>query len=107
MRVGKDQFAFLYDPSGGDDGTLAIQHNEEYGVTFRYKIYIKRCGGDFVQWGETGKVCDPGKDTSYEDSYAVYGPDVPSDGGASPQGIFGLSHDALLRSEWVEDDALT
>jgi hypothetical protein len=38
---------------------------------------------------------------------AYFGPDVPDDGAASPQGIFGLSHDALCKSEWVQDDALT
>lgn len=101
--VGEDRFDFVYNPSGGDDGTLSIIHCENRGATFRYKISIKRCQGDFAQWGATGNVCFPEK----EEDDVAFGPDVPEDGGAEPQGIFGLSHEALLKSEWVEDDILT
>jgi len=48
-------------------------------------------------------VCEPYEDVDDH----VFGPDVPADGGASPQGIFGLSHKALLKSEWIENNTLT
>jgi len=89
----------------GDEGTLAIMHIESPtgGLIFRYRIFVRRKGGDFVQWGNDGYVCSPNDDV---DS-AAFGPDVPDGGSASPQGIFGLSHDELLKSEWVENDTLS
>lgn len=107
LTAGCSEFMFQYTPAGGDEGTLAIWHCEgdtdEKGVTFRYRIYVRRRGGDFVQWGDTRNICMPNEDASR----TPFGPDVPTDGGASPQGVFGLSHEALLKSEWVEDDTLT
>jgi speckle-type POZ protein len=89
-------------------GSLAIKHRDDVGVTFRYKIYIKRAGGDFIQWGADGNECHPDVDTSEW----VFGPDVcPANPTRStwppPIGIFGLSHADLLLSEWVEHDVLT
>eukprot|EP00930_Biecheleria_cincta_P031664 TRINITY_DN21975_c0_g1_i1.p1 TRINITY_DN21975_c0_g1~~TRINITY_DN21975_c0_g1_i1.p1 ORF type:complete len:489 (+),score=75.85 TRINITY_DN21975_c0_g1_i1:94-1560(+) len=102
FMVGENKFDFHYRPCGGLEGTLAIEHCEAGGVTFRYRIYIKRCSGDFEQWGDTGNICDPKK---AEERF--YGPDVPGDGGSTPQGVFGLSHMVLLNSEWVQDDTMT
>eukprot|EP00931_Biecheleriopsis_adriatica_P088513 TRINITY_DN62817_c0_g1_i1.p1 TRINITY_DN62817_c0_g1~~TRINITY_DN62817_c0_g1_i1.p1 ORF type:complete len:493 (-),score=88.51 TRINITY_DN62817_c0_g1_i1:158-1636(-) len=106
LSVGDSEFTFQYAPAGGKEGTLAIVHcdSEKGGAIFRYKIFIQRRGGDFVQWGETGHVCMP-HDSDASD--AVFGPDVPKDGVAAPQGIFGLSHTELLKSDWVENDILT
>jgi speckle-type POZ protein len=103
LKVGGSIFSFTYAPLGGDEGTLAILHLDSTsgGVTFRYKIFIRRRGGDFVQWGETGNVCMLQGAANTE-----FGPDVTTDGRASPQGVFGLSHEALLKSEWVTDDTL-
>jgi len=104
LEVGGSEFLFQYSPAGGDEGTLAIWHAESTnGVIFRYRVFIRRKGGDFVQWGETGNVCMPNQDV--DDT--SFGPDVPDGSVALSQGIFGLSHKALLRSEWLEDDTLT
>ena len=37
----------------------------------------------------------------------LFGPDVEEHDGSPADGIFGLSHDELLGSEWVENDTLT
>ena len=64
-------------------------------------IYVKRRGGDYVQWGET-------RDAVNEAAESFYGPDVHSTGSPpAAVGIFGLTHEELLQSEWVEDDTLT
>jgi hypothetical protein len=81
---------------------------KQSGVIFRYKMFIKRAGGEFVQWGAEGKECHP-----EENAWCMaFGPDVQDarEEGVEPErplGIFGLTHDALVRSEWVEDDTLT
>lgn len=57
-----ETFAFVYNPSGGkvsltaeeQHGSLAIIHEDDDGITFRYRVLIKKRGGDYVQWGETG-----------------------------------------------------
>jgi len=116
FTVGGETFAFVYNPSGGkvsltaeeQHGSLAIIHEDDDGITFRYRIFIKKKGGDFVQWGETGDECHPTTDTC---GWA-FGPDVYQQDGWSrypnrKPGIFGLTHKQLLNSDWVEDDALT
>mmetsp|Transcript_7209 Transcript_7209/g.11587 ORF Transcript_7209/g.11587 Transcript_7209/m.11587 type:complete len:510 (-) Transcript_7209:103-1632(-) len=104
LKVGGSCFYFKYTPAGGDEGTLSIWHDSSpKGVTFRYKILIRRKGGEFVQWGPTGNICKP-HDNADE---LAFGPDVPEDGNTRPQGIFGCSHKELVKSDWVEDDALT
>jgi len=105
LNVGGSNFSFEYNPAGGHSGTLAICHvdSAEGGVIFRYRIFIRRRGGDFVQWGETVTECRPHSD----EDLVMFGPDVRQDGCARPQGIFGLQHEALLQSPWVEDDTLT
>jgi len=100
IERGESSLQFEYNPDGGDNGTLAIYHfDSPDGLTFRYKIFVRQKGGEFRLWG-AGHKCD-GEDGTY------FGPDVPGDGGATPQGIFGLSHKALCESEWVQDDTLT
>jgi len=91
-------------------GSLVIVHEDTGGVVFRYKMFIKRkCAGFeqcFEQWGGQGSVCRP-----HQDSYnAIFGPDVHLDSQeerTTERGIFGLSHEDLLSSEWLESDALT
>jgi len=86
-------------------GSLVIRHRHETGVIFRYKMFIKRAGGDFVQWGAEGDECHPYWDVVSK----AFGPDVcqVEQQPAPPFGIFGLTHAALVQSEWVEDDTLT
>merc|ERR1712232_444275 len=105
LGVGRSTFVFEYSPAGGERGTLAMaSYSQSHrGVIFRYKVFIQRRGGDFVQWGETGNVCKPHAHVNN----CPFGPDVPDDGNAFPQGIFGLSHKALLDSEYLENDTLT
>lgn len=56
-----------------------------------------------MQWGLIGNVCK----LSSTDLQA-FGPDVQVwTGGFRPIGIFGMSHEQLLQSEWVTDDTLT
>ncbi|CAE7724576.1 BPM6 [Symbiodinium necroappetens] len=112
FEVGGCSFDFLYRPDRGGlllttnkNGSLAIRVDSEQDIAFRYSIYIKRRGGDFVQWGETTDARHHGSD---DPSFTVHGPDVHlRDSPNAAVGIFGLTHSQLLRSEWVEDDTLT
>ena len=117
FKVGSTEFQLVYHPDAGrlshqEFGSLAIRFfrssGQDEGTCFRYRLYIKGHDGTFVQWGETGH--------SRVDSYAdvaYVGPDVywSWEGNRSPtftaSGIFGLSYEELLQSEWVNDDVLT
>eukprot|EP00930_Biecheleria_cincta_P069283 TRINITY_DN57034_c0_g1_i1.p1 TRINITY_DN57034_c0_g1~~TRINITY_DN57034_c0_g1_i1.p1 ORF type:complete len:537 (+),score=90.85 TRINITY_DN57034_c0_g1_i1:113-1723(+) len=112
--VGSALFELVYAPEPvylGDRndvrqvGSLAIRHRQGTGVIFRYKLFIKKAGGDFVQWGETANECHPKWDTYPK----PFGPDVQAwhEPLRQPFGIFGLKHQDLLKSEWVEHDTLT
>eukprot|EP00930_Biecheleria_cincta_P075979 TRINITY_DN63180_c0_g1_i1.p1 TRINITY_DN63180_c0_g1~~TRINITY_DN63180_c0_g1_i1.p1 ORF type:complete len:506 (-),score=97.06 TRINITY_DN63180_c0_g1_i1:121-1638(-) len=121
FMVGGELFTCVYHPRGGpfdsdQRGSLGIMHEgseTNHGVTFRYKIFIKHGDDGYMQWGAIGDECHPNADTHG----LVFGPDVQSDdsfsgpAGRSPEfsqvGIFGLSHEELLRSHWVVNDALT
>lgn len=114
FTVGGERFAFVYNPSGGkvslteeeQHGSLAIIHEGEDGVTFRYRIFIKKKGGEYMQWGSTGDECHPTAETCG----LAFGPDVYQKDcwhRGIKVGIFGLTHQQLLSSEWVENDALT
>lgn len=111
--VGDSEFRFVYHP-GNDPiigwtkdeairSSLAIQCLSEDEVAFRHKILIQRADGEFVQWGPQGSELKP---TGTEED--VFGPDVKygRERGFST-GIFGLTHDQLLHSEWVNKDVLT
>ncbi|CAE7253715.1 BPM6 [Symbiodinium sp. CCMP2592] len=113
-------FKFVYNPSAGPlgcmthgkhicgslairsfafvpDGPLTLQY------ALRYSIYVKKSNGDFVQWGSTRDV------VLSSDSYGLaHGPDVHVEGSPPAAiGVFGLTHEQLLQSEWVHDDTLT
>ena len=82
-------------------GSLAIVVTTNERIAIRYRIYIKARDGEFVQWGET-------RDVVHWSETAAYGPDVHWPGHAPASvGIFGLSHQELLQSEWVQNDTLT
>jgi len=115
LQIGDDDlFDFVYHPQRGAIGTasderpytfsasLAIRCCEETGSTFRYKIFIQRNDGEFIQWGPEG---DEYKDIYFK-TERLFGPDV-QDGPGPADGIFGLTHEALLQSEWVHNDTLT
>ena len=64
--------------------------------------------GLFVQWGEAGHGC---YDSEEEWREICFGPDVHWEShrpaSLTALGIFGLTHEELLKSDWVQDDALT
>lgn len=113
--VGTAKFDLVYAPTQGcidfrdtQIGSLAIRHQDQMGIIFRYKLFIKKAGGDFVQWGPEANECHP----DWEEMGKVFGPDVQKCPGEDsepeqPIGIFGLTHEDLVKSEWVENDTLT
>ena len=111
FRVGSYDFCCLYSPEGGllnqlprdaQHGTLAICTDDCKEFLFRYSIFIKAAGGDFVQWGETWD------ELNVVQFRMVFGPDVHWERYPPAEiGIFGLTHRQLLQSEWVESDTLT
>ena len=110
--VSGEGFDLAYRPDGGSltptqNGTLAIRYAGLDDIAFRYSFYVKDRHGSFIQWGKT-------RDEFYEPidedgSYVVYGPDVhePDAEEFVEKGIFGLTHEQLLKSKWVENDTLT
>eukprot|EP00929_Paragymnodinium_shiwhaense_P084782 TRINITY_DN45373_c0_g1_i1.p1 TRINITY_DN45373_c0_g1~~TRINITY_DN45373_c0_g1_i1.p1 ORF type:complete len:577 (+),score=128.42 TRINITY_DN45373_c0_g1_i1:82-1731(+) len=118
--VGGESFTFRYNPFGGllswvnpCYGTLVIVHlrDDSHGALFRFKMLVRNQQGQFVQWGQTGSVCIPGfvPKSSADVPLNCYGPDVrkTESVGKHNVGVFGLSHDELIESEWVQDDTLT
>lgn len=111
FTIGGESFVVAYHPKGGSfnssqRGSLAIIHWGDEGITFRYRVFIKR-GADFIQWGETGDECHP---DSAKPGRA-FGPDVQSvklssRASTKPIGIFGLTHKELVQSEYVSGDTL-
>jgi len=113
--VGHLGFRFLYCP-WPDRGICTGPSHEDCHVTlamrqitaddtksaFRYKTYIMRQDGEYVQWGAQGHECMVVEEM--EDM--IFGPDVTSTDRPAT-GIFGLRHEELLQSEWVQDDTLT
>ena len=106
FHLGAEKFVFRYNPWAGElregyNGSLAIVPITDNRILLRYRIYVKARSGKILQWGET-------RDVVHEYVVAAYGPDVHWPGRAPESlGIFGLSHEELLQSEWVENDALT
>lgn len=109
FQLHDDQFWFIYNPGRGaienECASLAIRHvaDHDHGLFMRYKIYIKRNDGEFVHWGPEAYECHPDQDTSD----MLFGPDVCDERHGHAEGIFGLSHEELLQSKWVDQDTLT
>eukprot|EP00930_Biecheleria_cincta_P028578 TRINITY_DN1994_c0_g1_i1.p1 TRINITY_DN1994_c0_g1~~TRINITY_DN1994_c0_g1_i1.p1 ORF type:complete len:515 (-),score=101.52 TRINITY_DN1994_c0_g1_i1:79-1623(-) len=109
IHVGFHQFCLLYDPRKGEMGdhgqraSLAIMHtnHDDDGIAFRYKILIKSKNRGYVQWGPDGK-----ERTDEQVDGFLFGPDVCNTHQV-PDGIFGLTHRQLEKSEWVIDDVMT
>eukprot|EP00930_Biecheleria_cincta_P027397 TRINITY_DN19255_c0_g1_i1.p1 TRINITY_DN19255_c0_g1~~TRINITY_DN19255_c0_g1_i1.p1 ORF type:complete len:502 (+),score=109.93 TRINITY_DN19255_c0_g1_i1:26-1507(+) len=107
----RDQFELCGMDDEADDGargpiqrgSLAVVHFDEEGLSFRFKVFIKHADGHYVQWGKSQEACYPERNT-YK---WAFGPDMTYSSMAVPEGIFGLSHEELLHSEWVTDDTLT
>ncbi|OLP93811.1 BTB/POZ and MATH domain-containing protein 6 [Symbiodinium microadriaticum] len=116
FQVGEYKFQFVYNPDAG----FVTDHMDGFGTenmcgsvailtphspgsfTLRYSVFAKKCGKEFVQWGSTQENFKLSMNSK------AFGPDVHRR--ISPPasiGVFGLSHEQLLQSEWVHDDALT
>jgi hypothetical protein len=118
FHIGGETFDLLFDPDrcvthgrGEQEderrqwkGSLVVRHYSRNPITFRHTFFVKRSDGEFVQWGATGEESHTSDTQGW-----CFGPDcVRHREPHSPAaGIFGLGHDALLRSEWVVGDALT
>ena len=109
FQVGNETFFFSYSPWGDylcdqHHGSLAILPDTKECVAIRYRISVKAWNGEFVQWGDKCDVVHRGD----RNRSGAYGPDVHwPDHPPAFLGIFGLSHEELLQSEWVENDTLT
>eukprot|EP00434_Breviolum_minutum_P036108 symbB.v1.2.031980.t1/scaffold3775.1/size50518/5 len=112
--VGGEEFTLQYNPKcgdvgdlGGQRGSLCLVHQDEGGITFRYRALIKNAAGAYVQWGQEANECYPAESTCGR----AFGPDVyftedvPES--MARVGIFGMTHEQLLKSDWVVDGALT
>ena len=115
FMVGHGNFSLRYNPEAGclfdwQRGSLAIFYHDEADLSLRHRIYIKARDGSFVQWGEGGHGRYD-SEVPYDWRGDCFGPDVHWEGyrpaSLTALGIFGLSHEELLRSEWVQDDELT
>ena len=115
FMVGHGNFSLRYNPEAGclfewHCGSLAIFYHDEADLSLQYRIYIKARDGSFVQWGEGGHGRYD-SEVSYVWREDCFGPDVHWENhrpaSLTALGIFGLSHEELLRSEWVQDDELT
>ena len=112
--VGGEEFILQYNPKCGNVGSLGTQrgslclvHQDEGGITFRYRILIKNAAGTYVQWGPEGNVCCPAENTYGR----AFGPDVyfieSSDETTPPGGVFGLTHEELTKSDFVLREVFT
>ena len=107
LELGNHSFRFRYSPWANficprHHGSLAIVTLSHDCCAIRYRIYVKARNGQYVRWGETHDVVHRGW------APCAYGPDVHWPGHPPASlGIFGLSHEELLQSEWVENDTLT
>ena len=120
--VGLSTFWLVYNPDAGElpnehCGSLAIclwpdTEALPEACSLCYRIYIKARDGSFAQWGESGHhYYDSEADELDDDCQTSFGPDVHWAGyrPATPTalGIFGLTHEELLQSEWVDGDVMT
>ena len=113
FELGRQTFLFCYSPWADrlcyqHHGSLAIVLHTVECIALRYRIHVKAQSGEFVQWGDTSNVIHNGRSGRTCAYGRAYGPDVhwPGDPPAS-LGIFGLSHEELLESQWVQNDTLT
>jgi len=81
-------------------GTLAlIRKADHFGTNVDVRFFVQGAGRVFKQWGDRRRVVVPARAQS---QCFVIGPDLDS----NTKGVFGLPFEALLRSEWVHDDAI-
>uniref|UniRef100_A0A7S3TPP1 BTB domain-containing protein n=1 Tax=Emiliania huxleyi TaxID=2903 RepID=A0A7S3TPP1_EMIHU len=82
-------------------GTLAlIRRADDYGTNLCYRFFVRDASLEFQPLGEATRVAVPAREGD-EPACFVGGP-LHSDS----KGLFGLSFDELLGSEWVKDDSI-
>mmetsp|Transcript_105673 Transcript_105673/g.187913 ORF Transcript_105673/g.187913 Transcript_105673/m.187913 type:complete len:519 (+) Transcript_105673:119-1675(+) len=107
IEVRSEAFDLVYNPNGseidetGYSASLAMRWlaTSTGMASFKYRFFIQRNDGEFVQWGPQGEYYD--RSTTSQD--IVFGPDV-QEGYGPTSGVFGLSHEELLKSEWIHND---
>jgi speckle-type POZ protein len=86
-------------------GSLAFTCENIINLVMRYSFFIKRKDGEFIQWGRTTNHV---QHSCCQVAAPMFGPDVHKEGQShGPVGVFGLSHEELIDSEWVQDDSFT
>ena len=81
-------------------GTIAlIRCADNYGTNLCYRFFVRDASGEFQPLGDTTRVAVPARGESF---CFVGGPDLETES----KGLFGLSFDELLGSEWVKDDSI-
>jgi len=84
-------------------GTLVLIRSESYyGTALDIRFSVQAKNGEFRQWGDATRVSVPAREEGDTECF-LSGPDLAAD----VKGVFGLSFEALLRSEWVRGDAIT
>jgi hypothetical protein len=115
FAVGEAPFVIDYHPEGGEisafrhqRGTLALRYlGVGNDITMRYRFLVQKQGKEFVAWGDELEVCQQKEGALGLHGYA-FGPDVISSAcNQNPSGVFGLTHEKLLKSEYVHDDTFT
>lgn len=82
-------------------GTLALVRGaDSFGTNLCYRFFVRDARGDFRPWGEARRVAVPARDHV---ACFVGGPDLETEA----KGLFGLTFEELLGSEWVVDDSIT
>ena len=85
-------------------GTIAlIRCADNYGTNLCYRFFVRDASGEFQPLGDTTRVAVPARD---DRACFVGGPDGVVDLETESKGVFGLSFDELLSSEWVKDDSI-
>jgi hypothetical protein len=124
FRVGKKElFQLNFRPDGGKVtaftmlpfshdrcATLSLNYlGVGKDITMRYRFFIQKQGQEFVPWGDGVEVCEQSAEHETLGLHGkVFGPDAVSiDSDETPKGIFGMTHEELLKSEYVHDDTLT
>ena len=84
-------------------GTLAlIRAADHYGTNLCYRFFVRDASGEFQPLGEATRVAVFSRE-DHERACFIGGPACLN---SESKGLFGLSFDELLGSEWVKDDSI-
>ena len=91
---------------------------DSFSLTLRYSLFVKNRDGEYKLWGKPSFVSADWMNTLKDSHWFAFAPIFSV---ASPRtqrrsldqqicqevGLFGLTHDRLLFSDWVQDDSLS